>query len=93
MGDKTELEKAIFHTLITEIDFTPYKDKSMIVKGCGNHPIPEAAFVNFTVKLQGVAKSILFGEACSSVPLFKPGLCIRIKKRRAGIFDLGKNSI
>jgi uncharacterized protein DUF2480 len=71
MGNKTELEKTIFNDVISAIDFTQFKDKSVIVKGCGKYPIPEAAFVDFTVKLQAYAKNIMFGEACSAVPLFK----------------------
>ena len=71
MGDKIQLEKEIFNSIISTLDFTKFQDKSVIVKGCGKYPIPEAAFIDFTVKLQGFAKNILFGEACSSVPLFK----------------------
>jgi hypothetical protein len=71
MGNKIELEKAIFNDVINSIDFTQFQDKSVIVKGCGNHPIPEAVFVDFTLKLQAFAKNIMFGEACSAVPLFK----------------------
>lgn len=71
MGDKTQLEKEIFNSIISTLDFTQFQDKSVIVKGCGKYPIPEAAFVDFTIKLQRFAKNIMFGEACSSVPLFK----------------------
>ena len=71
MGNKAELEKAIFNEVILNIDFAQFKDKSVIVKGCGKYPIPEATFVDFTVKLQKYAKTIMFGEACSAVPLFK----------------------
>ncbi|MCO6501295.1 MAG: DUF2480 family protein [Vicingus serpentipes] len=71
MGNKEQLEKEIFDSIISTLDFTRFQDKNVIVKGCGKYPIPEAAFVDFTVKLQGYAKNILFGEACSSVPLFK----------------------
>lgn len=73
MGNKAELEKAIFNDIISSIDFTQFQDKSVIVKGCGKFPIPEAVFVDFTVKLQAYAKTIMFGEACSAVPLFKKG--------------------
>ncbi len=70
-GTKEELEKSIFNDVLSEIDFKQYQDKSVIVKGCGKYPIPEASFVDFTVKLQAYAKNIMFGEACSAVPLFK----------------------
>lgn len=71
MGDQQDLEKAIFTQLLNEHDFAQYQDKNIIVKGCGNHPIPESVFVDFTYRLQNVAKNIMFGEACSAVPLFK----------------------
>lgn len=71
MGDKSALEKAIFTDIIVQLDFTQFNDKNVIVKGCGKHPIPESVFVDFSVKLQAHAKNIMFGEACSAVPLFK----------------------
>ncbi|MDG1477610.1 MAG: DUF2480 family protein [Vicingaceae bacterium] len=70
-GNKEDLEKAVFSDVLSELDFSVYKDATMIVKGCGKYPIPEAVVVDFAVKLQKVAKSIMFGEACSAVPLFK----------------------
>lgn len=71
MGGENELEKAIFNAILLAIDFTQFQDKNVIVKGCGKHPIPESVFVDFSVKLQGFAKNIMFGEACSAVPLYK----------------------
>lgn len=71
MGDKSELEKAIFTDVIAQLDFTQFNEKNVIVKGCGKFPIPETVFVAFSVKLQAHAKNIMFGEACSAVPLFK----------------------
>ncbi len=70
-GDLTDLEKSIFNDVFFELDFKQFQNKYVIVKGCGKHPIPEAVFVDFSIKLQKFAKSIMFGEACSSVPLFK----------------------
>lgn len=70
-GDLIELEKSIFNDVLTELDFSQFQDKNVIVKGCGKHPIPESVFVNFSVKLQSYAKNIMFGEACSAVPLYK----------------------
>lgn len=72
-GNLAELEKAIFNDILSEIDFKQFEDKNVIVKGCGKHPIPEAVFVDFTIRLQEFAKNIMFGEACSAVPLFKKG--------------------
>ena len=58
------MEKAIFNELLSEMDFTKFKDATIIVKGCGKYPIPESVVVDFMVKLQSQAKSIMFGEAC-----------------------------
>ncbi len=71
MGNEQDLEKAIFNDIFDELDFKQYQDKNVIVKGCGKYPIPEAVFVDFTYRLQNVAKNIMFGEACSAVPLYK----------------------
>ena len=71
MGGKVELEKAIFNDIFSALDFNQFDNKNVIVKGCGKYPIPESLFVDFSVKLQDHAKNIMFGEACSAVPLFK----------------------
>ena len=71
MGEQDDLERAIFDDFLMEHDFDQYLDKAVIVKGCGSHPIPKSVFIDFTNRLQGKAKSIMFGEACSAVPLFK----------------------
>jgi hypothetical protein len=70
-GNKEDLEKAIFSEVLSTIDYTAYQDAIIIVKGCGKFPIPEAVVVDFSIQLQKVAKSIMFGEACSAVPLYK----------------------
>ncbi len=72
-GNFAELEKAIFNDVFSALDFTQFQDKNVIVKGCGKHPIPESVFVDFTTQLQSFAKNIMFGEACSAVPLYKKG--------------------
>ena len=71
VGSLEDLETVIFTELIDKIDLTSYADKPVIIKGCANKPIPENAFVLLAQKLRPIAKSIMYGEACSSVPLFK----------------------
>ena len=71
IGDKEQLETTIYQEIIDNLDVTPYQDKFMIIKGCTNKPVPANAYVWATLKLQDVAKSVMYGEACSSVPLFK----------------------
>jgi hypothetical protein len=71
LGDLELLETVLFRSVLEELDVLSFKDKSLIIKGCSNKPVPENAYIWVTQKLQGVAKSIMYGEACSSVPLFK----------------------
>jgi len=70
-GDAEQLEAALFQELIDALDLQPFADQRVIVKGCSKLPVPESAFVAITAKLEPVVKSIMYGEACSSVPIFK----------------------
>ncbi len=71
VGDLEILETVLFSEVLSKFDFDEYVDKPVIIKGCAHKPIPENAYVLLAQKLQPVAKSIMYGEACSSVPLFK----------------------
>lgn len=71
VGTLKELENSIFQDIINSINIEEFKDVPVIIKGCSNKPIPETAYTFLIEKLQPVAKSIMFGEACSTVPLFK----------------------
>ena len=71
LGSLEDLESALFSPIIEDLDITPFKGKPVIIKGCSNKPVPSNAYLWATLKLQAVAKSIMYGEACSSVPLFK----------------------
>jgi len=70
-GNLENLESLIFHELINTLDIIPFKNQRVIVKGCSNLPIPESAYVAITNKLSPVVKSIMYGEACASVPIYK----------------------
>lgn len=70
-GDLQTLETTLFMDAFNKIDFTTFKDKRIIVKGCGDIPIPVSAYVEITHRLAAVAKSIMYGEACSNVPIWK----------------------
>jgi hypothetical protein len=70
-GDLEALESALFELALDQTDFSAYADKPVIIKGCSHKPVPLSAYVLATHKLQEVARSIFYGEACSSVPLFK----------------------
>lgn len=71
VGSLDILESVLFASIIEKINVEHYIGKPVIIKGCSNKPIPENAFILFSQKLQPIAKSIMYGEACSAVPLFK----------------------
>ena len=70
-GSSEDLERSLYQDIISKIDPVEYKDKPVIIKGCTNKPVPEEAYLMLANHLQPVARSIMYGEACSSVPLFK----------------------
>lgn len=71
LGTLDTLETVVYREVIQELDLSMFKDKPVIVKGCSKKPVPEDAYLFITWRLQKVAKSVMFGEACSSVPLYK----------------------
>ena len=71
IGSLEHLESILYTSIIAELDVSEYKDMPVIIKGCSNKPVPSNALVLLSQKLKPIAKSIMFGEACSSVPLYK----------------------
>ncbi|WP_428741429.1 DUF2480 family protein [Tenacibaculum sp.] len=71
VGDLTLLETAIYQDIINHINISDYQDKPVIIKGCANKPIPPSAYTLLIEKIKPAAKTIMFGEACSTVPLYK----------------------
>ena len=70
-GDLETLETSLYQEQLMQFDFSDFKDKPIIIKGCSNKPVPQNAYLMATTKIQQVAKSVMYGEACSAVPLFK----------------------
>ena len=70
-GTKEEVFQKIFSDNIDAIDATEFENKKVIVKGCGHIPLNEDLYVAITKKLQNTVSSLMFGEACSAVPVFK----------------------
>jgi len=70
-GNKAHLKGALLRRVIEDIDASEYEGKMVIIKGCGKESIPESSYIIITKKLQPVVKSLMFGEACSTVPIFK----------------------
>ena len=72
-GDLQDLETALYQEILLALDYSKYQNKPVILKGCSKKPVPENAYLMAIQKLQPFAKSIMYGEACSAVPLFKKG--------------------
>jgi hypothetical protein len=70
-GDEKQLLQALLLKNLFPIKGEDYLDKRVVIKGCGDVTIPEAAYVEITNKLRPFVKSIMYGEPCSTVPIFK----------------------
>jgi Protein of unknown function (DUF2480) len=70
-GSLEDLETSLYENILPTLDYAVYKDKPLILKGCSKKPVPMSAYVLAVQLLQPFAKSIMYGEACSAVPLFK----------------------
>jgi hypothetical protein len=70
-GDLKLLETILFERELSKMDMEKYRDQRVVVKGCGEIAVPDSAYIDITVKLTSVAKSIMYGEPCSTVPIFK----------------------
>ena len=71
MGDEKEVHKTIFLQNIQGIDVKEFTGQRVVVKGCGETPIGEFAYMEITKRLRPVAKTIMYGEPCSTVPIYK----------------------
>ena len=71
IGNPSDIESLLYAEIISSLDLSDYKDTPVIIKGCSNKPVPANALVFLSQRLKPIAKSIMFGEACSAVPLFK----------------------
>lgn len=70
-GDLEDLETSLYQEIISQMDVTPYENKKVIVKGCSKKPVPDAAYIQLIEKIQPHVQSLMYGEACSTVPLLK----------------------
>jgi len=71
VGDLEALEQALFQQALSKIELEKFKDAKVVVKGCGNYPVPVFAYVEITRLLRPVVSSIMYGEPCSTVPVYK----------------------
>ena len=70
-GDENKLISTLLSKNLEAVNGEEYTDKRVVVKGCGDVTIPETAYVEITNKLRPFAKSIMYGEPCSTVPIYK----------------------
>jgi hypothetical protein len=70
-GNQDELETRLLVKAVEKIDASQYKDARVVIKGCGDKAIPPAAFIAITSILKPVVKSLMYGEPCSTVPVYK----------------------
>ncbi len=71
MGDQKELHKKLFLKNLSTININDYADKRVVIKGCGETPIGDFVYMEITKLLRPVVRSIMYGEPCSTVPVFK----------------------
>ena len=70
-GSLDELEILLFAENLAKLDVELYRNSRVVIKGCGKLPIPKAAYVQLTYLLLPVVKSVMYGEPCSTIPLYK----------------------
>lgn len=70
-GDAAFLKKQLMLKRLSQIDLEEFRDQRIVIKGCGDIDIPAEAFVEITRLLRPVVRSILYGEPCSTVPVYK----------------------
>lgn len=70
-GDLDKLEEKLFFNSLSKVDWSTFTGSKVVVKGCSRVRVPESVFVEVTARLKPVVSSLMFGEACSAVPVFK----------------------
>ena len=70
-GDMAVLETVLFEKEIAKADLEQYSGQRIVLKGCGDTQVPVSAYIELTKKLTPIVKSIMFGEPCSTVPIYK----------------------
>ncbi|MGK6343964.1 DUF2480 family protein [Chryseobacterium sp. DT-3] len=70
-GNREDLEVILMHNAIQTYDFEDMRGKRVLVKGCSDKEIPENAYIELVEQLKPMVKSLMFGEACSNVPIVK----------------------
>lgn len=77
MGNEQELQKQLFLKNLAAIDLQQYVDKKIVIKGCGDIAIGDYVYMEITRLLRPVVRSIMYGEPCSTVPIYKKALATK----------------
>jgi hypothetical protein len=80
-GTESEYLRDHYRRVVRSLDADDYAGQRVVVKGCGDREVPPAAYLEITAHLRPAARSIMFGEPCSTVPVYKQPL----KRRRASV--------
>jgi hypothetical protein len=70
-GTLEQLEEKLYNNALSKISWEQFRNAKVVIKGCSKIAVPTSAYVTAAAHLQPIAASIMFGEACSTVPLFK----------------------
>ncbi|KIO51034.1 DUF2480 family protein [Flavobacterium hibernum] len=70
-GTLEDLDASLYEEILSKLDYSAYKNMPVIIKGCSRKPVPMRAYILASTYLQPFARSIMYGEACSAVPLYK----------------------
>lgn len=70
-GDAENFLKAHYEKVISDLDISVYEHQRVVVKGCSDKPVPPSAYLSLTRRLHPVVQSIMYGEPCSTVPIYK----------------------
>ncbi|MEQ9188452.1 MAG: DUF2480 family protein [Cryomorphaceae bacterium] len=71
VGTRTELEQLLWLQWVKDLDLSSFTDQRVVLKGCSDEAIPESVYLALASRLTSVVKSLMFGEPCSTVPVFK----------------------
>jgi len=74
-----QLPEMVFMKKLGALDISDYEGKRMVIKGCSDRPVPPSAYLEITRRLQPVVQSIMFGEPCSTVPVYKKAKNITVE--------------